>query len=226
MRILNIEDEATMARVIQRGLTQAHFTVITAEDGAAGLKLARTQSFALIILDLMLPKVDGWRICEILREAGNPVPILMLTARGAIEERVRGLETGADDYLPKPFAFPEFLARVHALVRRDRKHKTRIIHVADLKIDTGQQRVWRADREIRLTHREYELLEALAAHEGKVWTREAIQERVWMDDESFSNTVDVHIGRLRKKIDTAHHTKLIHTLYGVGYVLRRPEEAQ
>jgi DNA-binding response OmpR family regulator len=174
----------------------------------------------------MLPKIDGWRICQMLREDGNDVPILMLTARGSIEDRVQGLELGADDYLPKPFAFPELLARVRALLRRDKKHKTRLIRVADLEIDTAQWRVTRAGVEIKLTHREYELLEALASREGQVLTRETIQERIWMDEESYSNTVDVHIGQLRKKIDTGHDVKLIQTIRGVGYALYRPETTE
>jgi DNA-binding response OmpR family regulator len=226
MRILLIEDDAPMARVVQRGLEMAHFTVQTATDGATGLEMARSQTYRLLILDLMLPKIDGWRICQMLREDGNDVPILMLTARGSIEDRVQGLELGADDYLPKPFAFPELLARVRALLRRDKKHKTRLIRVADLEIDTAQWRVTRAGVEIKLTHREYELLEALASREGQVLTRETIQERIWMDEESYSNTVDVHIGQLRKKIDTGHDVKLIQTIRGVGYALYRPETTE
>jgi two-component system copper resistance phosphate regulon response regulator CusR len=148
----------------------------------------------------------------------------MLTARDTITDKVRGLDAGADDYLPKPFDFQELMARVRALLRRDKMHRTRVIHVGDLEIDTGQRRVLRAGKEIALTNREYDLLEALAANEGKILTRDAIQERVWMNEEAFSNTVNVYIGMLRKKIDVNHDVKLIHTVHGVGYTLRMPRE--
>ena len=225
MRILVIEDDTALTRVIRRGLEQQHHSVDSAEDGARGLEMARNSTYGLIILDLLLPTMDGWTICDRLREAGDHTPILMLTAQGTVDDRVRGLRMGADDYLPKPFAFPELMARVEALLRRDKVHKARIIRVADLEIDTGARRVTRAGVEIRLSHREYELLDALASNEGRVLTREAIQERIWMDDESYSNTVDVYIGFLRKKIDAAHDVKLIHTVRGAGYSLRRPEKA-
>jgi len=147
----------------------------------------------------------------------------MLTARDAVEDRVRGLDLGADDYLPKPFDFTELMARVRALVRRDKIHRTRIIRVGDLEIDTAQRRVCRAGQTIGLSHREYELLESLAANEGRVLTREVIQARVWMAENSFSNTVDVYIKMLRKKIDAGHPIKMIQTVHGVGYTLRRPD---
>lgn len=223
MRVLLVEDEAPIARVIKRGLEEAHLDVDVAVDGAAGLKMAMETPYNAIILDIMLPKMDGWQVCEELRNRRNRVPILMLTARGALGDRVRGLDIGADDYLPKPFEFPELLARVRALMRRDKMHRTRVIRIDDLEIDTAQRRVTRGATEICLTPREYDLIEALASREGQVLTREAIQERVWMDEESYSNTVDVHIGMLRKKIDAGYDTKLIHTVRGVGYTLRRPE---
>jgi DNA-binding response OmpR family regulator len=226
MKLLLIEDETAIARVTQRGLEQARFTVDVAGDGERGLAMALAGSYALIILDLMLPKMDGWRVCEELRRHRSRTPILMLTARGAVEDRVHGLEIGADDYLPKPFEFTELLARVRALLRRDKMHRTRIIRIADLEIDTVQRRVTRAGVTIGLSHREYELLEALAGHEGQVLTREVIQERVWMDDDSYSNTVDVYIRLLRKKIDVGHEQKLIHTVRGTGYTLRRPDAAE
>jgi two-component system copper resistance phosphate regulon response regulator CusR len=224
MKILVVEDDAAIARMITRGLTDARYTVDHAADGAMGLEMAQMQDYALIILDIMLPKRDGWSVCEELRGTGSSVPILMLTARDAVSDRVRGLDTGADDYLPKPFDFTEFMARVRALVRRDRIHRTRTIRVADLEIDTAKRLVHRAGVEIGLSRREYDLLEALAAQESRVLTREAIQERVWMDDESYSNTVDVYIGMLRKKIDAGHEVKLIHTVRGVGYTLRVTDE--
>jgi DNA-binding response OmpR family regulator len=223
MKILLIEDEAGITRLITRGLEAAGYTVETASDGAVGLEMALDNTYGLLVLDLMLPGKDGWQICEELRTRGRHLPILMLTARDAVDDRVRGLETGADDYLPKPFDFRELLARVQALLRRDRVHRARRIRVADLEIDTAQRRVTRAGVEIGLSHREYELLEALAAHESQVLTREVIQERIWMDEDSYSNTVDVYIGLLRKKIDAGHAVKLIHTVRGAGYTLRVPE---
>jgi DNA-binding response OmpR family regulator len=223
MKVLLIEDEAPIAKVIKRGLEQAHFTVETAPDGQTGLNMALEGDYHLLILDLMLPKMDGWRICEELRARRRRTLILMLTALGTVPDRVRGLEIGADDYLPKPFDFSELLARVQALLRRDKIHRTRIIRIADLEIDTGQRRVTRAGREITLTQREYLLLEALASREGQVLTREIVQERVWMDDESYSNVVDVYIGLLRKKIDVEHEVKLIQTVRGMGYTLRGPD---
>jgi two-component system, OmpR family, copper resistance phosphate regulon response regulator CusR len=221
MRILVVEDDALIARVVRRGLEQAQFRVDVAEDGETGLRMAHENDYALLILDVMLPRLDGWGVCEELRNARSLVPIL--TARGALEDRVRGLETGADDYLAKPFEFPELLARVRALLRRDRMHRARVIRVADLEIDTVQRRVTRAGTVIGLSRREYDLLEALAAYEGQVLTREVIQERIWQDEESYSNTVDVYVGLLRKKVDAAHSVKLIQTVRGVGYTLRRPD---
>ncbi|HZT41638.1 MAG TPA: response regulator transcription factor [Chthonomonadaceae bacterium] len=223
MKILLIEDEPGIASLIRRGLEAERYEVDTALDGRRGLERAQEKDYALIILDLMLPHVDGWQICRELRARGDRVPILMLTARDAVEDRVRGLDLGADDYLPKPFDFQELLARVRALLRRDKIHRARVIRVDDLEIDTAQHRVFRAGQEIRLSHREYALLEALAAHESQVLTREAIQERIWMDNDSYSNTVDVYIGILRKKIDAGHPVRLIHTVRGVGYTLRRGE---
>lgn len=224
MKILLIEDETAIARVIRRGLEQAHYLVESASDGEQGLMMALENTYHLLILDVMLPGKDGWQICEALRARRRRLPILMLTARGSVQDRVRGLETGADDYLPKPFDFTELLARVQALLRREKMHRTRLIRVDDLEIDTGAHRVTRANKEISLSHREYMLLEALAANEGQILTRETIQERVWMDEESYSNTVDVYIGLLRKKVDADHPVKLIQTVRGLGYTLRRPGE--
>lgn len=222
MKVLLVEDEAAIARVVRRGLEQARYRVDVAEDGAQGLEMATENAYGLIILDLMLPKLDGWQICEALRAGRDRTPILMLSARAAIADRVRGLEIGADDYLPKPFDFTELLARVQALLRRDKMHKSRLIRIDDLEIDTGLRRVTRAGDEITLSQREYGLLEALASHEGQVLTREVIQERVWMGEETYSNTVDVYILQLRKKIDADADVKLIHTVRGLGYTLRGP----
>jgi two-component system copper resistance phosphate regulon response regulator CusR len=221
MRILLVEDEPAIAAVVRKGLEEARYTVDVAADGDAGLEMATEGQYALLILDLMLPGCSGWEICQELRARRSIVPILMLTARDAVSDRVRGLEMGADDYLPKPFHFSELLARVRSLLRRDKMHRSRVIRVADLEIDTGAHRVTRAGSEISLTQREYALLEALAAREGHVLTRELIQEHVWMDDDSYSNTVDVHIRSLRKKIDAGHDVKLIHTVHRLGYTLKR-----
>jgi DNA-binding response OmpR family regulator len=227
MRVLLIEDEEAIAEVVRQGLEEAHYVVDVACTGPEGLRQALAQPYSVILLDLMLPGLSGWEICERLRARRSQTPILMLTARDTLEDRVRGLDTGADDYLPKPFEFLELLARVRALVRRDRVHRTRVICVADLEIDTGTRRVLRSGEEIHLTEREYTLLEALASHEGRVLTREFIQERVWHDDASCSNTVDAYIRLLRKKLDSGCSLKLIQTVHGVGYVLRTaPEESE
>ena len=226
MRILLIEDEKPIADVIQRGLEEAHYVVDVAYDGTTGLKQAVEGAYALILLDLMLPGRDGWEICQALRSRRMPTPILMLTARDAVSDRVKGLELGADDYLPKPFDFAELIARIRALLRRDSLYKGRVLKVADLEIDTSRYRVTRGGDEISLTWREYTLLEALAANAGRVLTRDAIQTRVWNSDESYSNTVDVYIGLLRKKIDADRPVKLIQTVHGVGYTLKVPEDAE
>ena len=223
MRILLVEDDEVIAERIKAGLERARFTVDVAFDGETGLQMARDGPYALLILDLMLPRRDGWSVCEALRLRRNPVPILMLTARGAVEDRIRGLNTGADDYLPKPFDFNELLARVRALLRRDQIHKSRVIQIADLEIDPAARQVRRGGQEIVLTPREFALLEALARNEGRALTRDYILERVWGNDESYSNTVSFHVASLRKKIDAEHAVKLIQTVHGIGYALRGPE---
>jgi DNA-binding response OmpR family regulator len=226
MRVLVIEDDDVIRELIRGGLEEARFRVETAPDGEAGLRLAASGSYDALVLDLMLPKRDGWSVCQELRLRRDTTPILMLTARDAVDDRVRGLELGADDYLPKPFEFSELVARVRALVRRDKAHKAGVIRIEDLEIDTAAARVRRAGAEIHLTPREYSLLEALARNEGRVLTREMILDRVWMDEESYSNTVSVHMTFLRRKVDAGHAVKLIHTVHGVGYVLRRPESSE
>jgi DNA-binding response OmpR family regulator len=222
MRVLVIEDDEVIAERIQAGLEKARYTVDVAYDGETGLRMARDGSYAVVLLDLMLPRRDGFSVCEALRIRGNRVPILMLTARGAVEDRVKGLDSGADDYLPKPFAFQELLARVRALARRESVHKSNVIRIGDLELDALSRSARRAGRDIALTPHEFSLLEALARNEGRTVTREMIQECVWGDDESYSNVVSYHVASLRKKLDADHPVKLIHTVYGVGYVLRAP----
>jgi DNA-binding response OmpR family regulator len=226
VRLLLVEDEAAIACRTRESLEEAGYTVDRARDGVEALALAREREYAAIILDLMLPGVDGWEVCETLRRRRDPTPILMLTARGALEDRIRGFEIGADDYLPKPFEMPELRVRVRALIRRSAVHRTRLIQIDDLEIDTEARRVSRSGREIPLTPREYTLLEALARNEGRVLSREYVQERVWNDDESYSNTIAVRIRQLRQKVDDGHAVRLIHTVYGQGYVLRAPESEE
>jgi DNA-binding response OmpR family regulator len=228
MRILLIEDEEDIADAVRLGLEDAQYNVDVAADGQTGLQMAEEQEYALILLDVMLPGISGWEVCQQLRERRDLTLILMLTARDAPQDRVRGLDLGADDYLPKPFDFPELLARMRALLRRDKMHRTRVIRIADLQIDTSARRVFRKGKEISLTEREYTLLEALAAHEGRALSREYIQDRVWQDEASSSNTVDVYIRLLRKKIDPDYPPKLIQTVHGIGYAMRavsREDEA-
>jgi two-component system copper resistance phosphate regulon response regulator CusR len=224
MRILFIEDDALIARQVKKGLEEARFVVDLAPDGHTGIRLALEEEYHLILLDLMLPGRDGWSVCEAVRSHRMTTPILMLTAKDAVDDRVRGLELGADDYLTKPFEFSELVARVRALLRRDKLHKTRIIRIGDLELDTASARVWRAGAEVHLTPREYQLLEALAVNEGRVLSKEAILERVWPDSDSYPDVVKVHLGTLRKKIDGEHPVRLIHTVHGFGYRLDRPAE--
>lgn len=223
MRLLLIEDEEEIASAIRLGLQRAGHQVDWEADGAAGFETAREGQYAAILLDVMLPGMDGWNICRRLRAAGNTTPILMLTARDDVDDRVKGLELGADDYLPKPFAFSELRARVQALLRRDRLHKGRVVRVADLEVDTQAKQVRRGGKDVVLTPREYALLEALVTHVGQIFSKERIQERVWGDTDSYSNTVEVHVAALRRKVDGDERAvRLIHTVHRQGYVLRDP----
>jgi DNA-binding response OmpR family regulator len=226
MKLLLIEDDIPNAAIIKRCLEEESYRVDVARDGLSGLRLAQESSYGVIILDLMLPGLDGWSVCEQLRQERILTPVLILTARGAIPDRVRGLEIGADDYLPKPFDFTELLARIRALERRDKVHKGRHIKIAHLEIDTGERRVTCDGSEVQLARQEYDLLEALALNEGRVLTRDAILSRIWRNEDSYSNSVDVHIGILRKKIDANRPVKLIQTVRGIGYVIRRPEPVE
>lgn len=223
MRILLVEDEEALGGIIKVGLEASGYHVQWETDGAAGLSCAREGGYDLIVLDLMLPGRDGWTICQTLRAQRDNTPILMLTALGTVEERVRGLELGADDYLTKPFAFDELRARIRAIVRRDKVNKSGVIRIADLTIDTQSRRVERAGEAVVLTPREYALLEALALRQGQILSRETILERVWNDQNSYSNTVEVHIAGLRRKIDSGRSDGLIQTVHRCGYMLRRPD---
>ena len=226
MRLLVVEDEPALAHVLKQGLEDAKYAVNVAEDGQAAVAMVRATPYSAIVLDVMLPKLDGWGVITALRESNISVPVLMLTARDSVRDRVKGLELGADDYLPKPFDFSELIARVNALVRRDRIHKGRVIKVGDLAIDTTQHTVTRSGKSVNLTPREFSLLEALAGHQGTVLSREVILDRVWLDEESTSNTVDVYIRALRKKIDADSPTKLIHTHHGFGYSIQLPQSEE
>ena len=223
MRILLVEDDDVIADRIRVGLEKARYTVDVAEDGETGLQMARDGSYALVILDVMLPRRDGWSILEALRLRGRRVPVLMLTARDSVDDRVKGLDLGADDYLPKPFDFKELQARVRALLRRDSVSKSNVIKLGDLEVNTLARSTRRGGKDIALTPHEFSLLEALVKNAGRTLTRETIQEVVWGDDESYSNVVSFHVASLRKKIDADFPVRLIHTVYGVGYVLRAPD---
>ena len=222
MRLLLVEDETELAAVVAAGLTQSGYTVETVSRGADALSRLAVGGYGAVLLDVMLPDTDGWHVCETLRRRRDPVPVLMLTARDSVEDRVRGLESGADDYLPKPFDFRELRARVRALLRRDQTNKGKVVVVGDLSIDTERKQVRRGTREIALSPREYSLLEALAVREGTTVSRETILERVWSDADAASNTVEVYISALRRKIDGDNEPKLIRTVHGQGYRMDSP----
>ncbi|MBN1422744.1 MAG: heavy metal response regulator transcription factor [Planctomycetes bacterium] len=221
MRILLVEDDDRINRFVAKGLREESHAVDVARNGEDGLHLATHEDYDLVILDLMLPKLDGVTVLERVREAGIEVPIIVLTARDAVTEKVRVLDAGADDYLTKPFSFSELAARIRAALRRSRGAVQNEIRIADLAIDPVARKVERAGRAIELTPKEFGLLFLLAQNEGHVLTRTAIAEHVWdRNFESFSNIIDVHVKRLRQKIDRDFEPKLLHTIRGVGYVLR------
>lgn len=221
MRLLVVEDETKTADYLRQGLTEAGFQVSLARNGLDGHHLAMTESFDLIILDVMLPDVDGWRILQSLREAKNTTPVLFLTARDSVDDRVKGLELGADDYLIKPFAFVEVLARVRSLLRRTQAPIPQDeLQVADLEVNLLKRRVTRAGKRINLSHKEFCLLELLMRRQGEVLPRSIIASQVWdMNFDSDTNVIDVAIRRLRSKIDDEFEPKLIHTVRGMGYKL-------
>ncbi len=220
MRILVIEDEAKTAKFLKKGLGEAGFVVDVAGDGLDGLELAKSVDFDLIILDIMLPTLDGWQVLTQLRQAGRTTQVLFLTARDAIDERVRGFELGADDYLAKPFAFSELLARVRSRLRRTSSRPQDVLRMADLEIDLLRHRAVRAGQRLDLTPKEFLLLSLLTRRAGEVLSRTVIAESVWdMNFDSDTNVVDVSVRRLRSKVDDPFSLKLIHTVRGSGYVL-------
>jgi heavy metal response regulator len=221
MRILVIEDEKKVAEFISNGLNEEGYAVDIAHDGDQGYFLATTNEYDAILLDIMLPKMDGITLCTSLRGEENHTPILMLTAKDAIKDKVRGLDAGADDYLTKPFAFEELLARIRSLLRKKYLQQKTRFQVDDLVLDTITHTATRAGSEITLSVKEYALLEYLMRNAGSVVTRTMIAEHVWdINFDTFTNVIDVYISYLRNKIDREHKTKLIHTVRGRGYVLK------
>ncbi len=224
MRILVVEDEPAAAAVLAKGLREHSYAVDIAVDGAAAMEQVGGADYDLVILDVLLPRINGLELCRRLRDFGSTVPILMLTARGGLDQRVEGLDAGADDYLSKPYHFPELLARVRALLRRGPALANAELSVADLSVDTRAQAVTRQGRPVQLTTKEFALLEYLMRRQGHVVSRSDIADHVW--DDSFdpdSNLIEVYIQRLRRKIDDGHEVKLIQTRRGAGYALA-PEQ--
>ena len=220
MRVLVVEDDSRIAAFVAKGLRENSYAVDVAVDGDEASYMASINSYDLFILDVNLPKKDGFEVCRKLRESGNKRPVLMLTARDAVDDRITGLDTGADDYLTKPFEFRELLARLRALLRRHSEVRAPEIKIADLEINTISQTVRRGGKQIDLTSKEYSLIEFLALNKGKVVGREEISEHVWDDTfDPFSNLIEVYIKRLRKKLDEGYAVQLIHTRRGSGYIL-------
>lgn len=220
-RILVVEDENKVASFIKRGLEEEGYHVEIAADGEEGLQMAESSPFDLVLLDIMLPKMDGLEMVKILRDNEILTPVLCLTAKDSVDDIVAGLDSGSDDYLTKPFAFAELLARVRALVRRGSQDRGAEIFFADLRLDPVAHKVWRDGREIDLTAKEYSLLEYFMRNPNKVLTRNMIAEHVWdYNFDSFTNIIDVYVNYLRKKIDRSSSKRLIHTIRGIGYVLK------
>ena len=220
MKLLVVEDEEKSAAFLRGGLAESGYIVDVAHDGREGLQLARTGQYDLMILDVMLPGRDGWSILEELRRDERPLPVVVLSAVGGTADRVRGLELGADDYLPKPFAFSELLARVRSVLRRGPARQTEVLAVADLELDITRHRAARGGKRLDLTPKEFQLLALLMRRTGEGVTRRAISEQVWeMHFDPGTNVVDVHIRRLRAKVDDPFPNRLIHTVRGMGYVL-------
>lgn len=221
MRILVIEDELKIANFIKRGLKEEGYSVDVANDGEHGHFLATTEQYDLIILDLMIPKIDGLIICKMLRKEKMTIPILILTAKDMVKDKVVGLDSGADDYLTKPFAFEELLARIRSLLRKKDTQVAAKLQVGDLVLDLLSHKVARGGKEIELTTKEYALLEYLMRNTGTVITRTMISEHVWdINFDTLTNVIDVYINYLRNKIDKGHKTKLLHTIRGRGYIIK------
>lgn len=223
MRLLVIEDEQKVAQALKTGLEREHYDVALATTGEEGFYLLHAQRFDLVVLDLMLPGRDGLAILATLRQRGMETPVLILTAKDAVEDRVHGLDCGADDYLIKPFAFAELVARIRALLRRGRTDQVLRLKLADLEMDMVTRTVTRGGQMIGLTAKEFELLEYLLRHQGRIISREMLAREVWQGSARatpLDNVIDVHIARLRRKVDTPFAPKLIHTLRGVGFVLQ------
>lgn len=224
MRILVIEDDADLAQFICKGLKEEQYAVDHAADGEEGLDLAMAYPYDLLVLDIMLPKLDGLTLCRRLRDLGNNVPVLIMTARNTTEDKVSGFDTGADQFLTKPFAFAELLARIRALLRRGGPQQAPRLKVADLELDPVSHRVWRGKTEIVLTNKEFALLEYLLRNRNRVLTRTSIIDHVWrLTHDPMTNIVDVHIRALRAKIDRNPSLSLITTVRGVGYMLEAKE---
>ena len=224
MQLLLVEDDPKLSRFIRQGLTEASFTVDVVGAGEDALERVRTTTYDLNILDIMLPGIDGFSVCERLRASGSEVPILMLSARGVVEDRVKGLETGADDYLSKPFSFDELTARVRALLRRQKPSALRPLRVADLVLDPVGRVVRRSDQRIDLSAKEYALLEYLMRNAGHIVTRRMIAEHVWnLNWDRLTNVIDVYVNHLRRKIERPDKPRLIHAVRGAGYVIREAE---
>ena len=220
MRILIVEDEPKTAAYLRKGLSEGGYVADCAVDGEEGLHLAQTGNYDLVILDVMLPRRDGWSVIAELRRAGKQTPVLFLTARDQVHDRVKGLELGADDYLVKPFAFSELLARIHSVLRRGSSRPMETLKLTDLEIDFPRRKVVRAGKRVELTTKEFDLLSLLARRAGEILSRTIIAEQVWdMNFDSDTNVVDVVVRRLRRKIDEPFAKKLVHTVRGVGYVL-------
>jgi DNA-binding response OmpR family regulator len=226
VRLLVVEDEVKVARALKDGLQAEHYEVTVARTGEEGFFLAGSENFDLVVLDLMLPGRSGLEILQALRKRDLQTPVLVLTAKDAVEDRVQGLDTGADDYLVKPFAFPELLARIRALLRRGRTDQVLRLKVGDLEMDLVTRRVARAGKGIELTAREFGFLECLMRHQGRLVSREMLARDVWREPARatpLDNLIDVHIARLRKKVDQDFPCRLIHTVRGVGFILKEGE---
>jgi heavy metal response regulator len=221
MRILVVEDEKKVARFIQQGLQEEHYTVDTANDGEEGLRMANSGGYDLLILDVMMPKMSGVELTTSFRQDGGTAPILMLTAKTATEDKVAGLDSGADDYLTKPFAFAELLARVRSLLRRGTVEKSTTLSIADLDLDTITHKARRGGKMIELTAKEYALLEFFLRNKDRVLSRTIISEHIWeYNFDTGTNLIDVYVNHLRSKIECGFGKKLLHTVRGVGYVMK------